>query len=108
MQSPLGGIARGAMPPHQRFGNWLSASLMRLLYSVPVTDLGPFRAIRADLLQELDMREMTYGWPSEMIVKAASQDHAIALKLLKLFIRIRGAYGKTNRIVTNAKGFGIY
>ena len=67
----LGEIAAGAMPPHQRFGNWLASSLMRLLYRVPVTDLGPYRAIRADVLRELEMREMTFGWPTEMMVKTA-------------------------------------
>jgi hypothetical protein len=41
------------------------------LYGVPVTDLSPFRAIRRDLLLSLDMREMIYGWPTEMTVKAA-------------------------------------
>jgi glycosyltransferase involved in cell wall biosynthesis len=67
----LGSIVPGAMPPHQRFGNWLSSGLMRLLYRIPVTDLGPYRAITADLLQSLKMREMTFGWPTEMMVKAA-------------------------------------
>ena len=66
-----GGMARGAMPPHQRFGNWLVARLVYLLYDVRLTDLGPFRAVRRDLLAALDMREHTYGWPVEMIVKAA-------------------------------------
>jgi glycosyltransferase involved in cell wall biosynthesis len=61
----------GALPPHQLFGNWLVSRLMRLLYGMNITDLGPFRAIRADLLASLDMREMTYGWPTEMMVKAA-------------------------------------
>lgn len=67
----LGGILPGAMPGHQRFGNWLASRLMRSLYGLPVTDLGPYRAIRADLLRSLAMREMTYGWPTEMMVKAA-------------------------------------
>jgi glycosyltransferase involved in cell wall biosynthesis len=67
----LGGMAPGAMPPHQYFGNWLVARLMYLLYGVRLTDLGPFRAVRRDLLTALDMREHTYGWPVEMIVKAA-------------------------------------
>jgi glycosyltransferase involved in cell wall biosynthesis len=67
----LGHIAAGAMPSHQRFGNWLAARLMRGLYRVQVTDLGPYRAIRRDLLRELDMREMTFGWPTEMMVKTA-------------------------------------
>jgi glycosyltransferase involved in cell wall biosynthesis len=68
---PRGHIAPGAMPPQQRFGNWLASRLMNLLYGLSVTDLGPYRAVRRSLLETLDMREMTYGWPTEMMVKAA-------------------------------------
>lgn len=64
-------IDPGAMPPHQRFGNRLVSRLMGMLYGLTITDLAPFRAIRRDLLLKLDMREMTYGYPTEMIVKAA-------------------------------------
>ncbi len=67
----LGRIEPGAMTPPQRFGNWLAAALMRLLYGLRVTDLGPYRAVRRDLLIGLGMQEMTFGWPTEMIVKAA-------------------------------------
>jgi glycosyltransferase involved in cell wall biosynthesis len=67
----LGSIEPGAMPFQQRFGNWLVSRLMNVLYDVSITDLGPFRAIRRQFLQELDMQEMTYGWPTEMIAKAA-------------------------------------
>ena len=67
----LGRIAPGAMPFHQRFGNWLMARLMNTLYGLRLTDLGPYRAIRRDLLMSLEMREMTFGWPTEMTVKAA-------------------------------------
>jgi glycosyltransferase involved in cell wall biosynthesis len=67
----LGRMAPGAMPPHQRFGNWLVSRLMNALYGLTITDLGPYRAVRGELLDELDMQEMTYGWPTEMIVKAA-------------------------------------
>ena len=67
----LGHIMPGAMPSHQRFGNWLVSRLMNLLYGISITDLGPYRAIRHSLLLQLDMQEMTYGWPTEMIVKAA-------------------------------------
>jgi glycosyltransferase involved in cell wall biosynthesis len=69
----LGHIAPGAMPFQQRFGNWLAARLMNRLYDLAVTDLGPYRAIRRPLLVALDMREMTYGWPTEMMVKAAKR-----------------------------------
>ncbi len=67
----LGAREPGSMTPHQVFGNWLAATIMRALYGVPVTDLGPFRAIRRDDLLGLEMRELTYGWSVEMMVKAA-------------------------------------
>jgi glycosyltransferase involved in cell wall biosynthesis len=67
----LGAREPGSMTPHQVFGNWLAATLMRALYGVAVSDLGPFRAIRRDDLLALDMRELTYGWSVEMMVKAA-------------------------------------
>jgi glycosyltransferase involved in cell wall biosynthesis len=67
----LGHIAPGAMPPHQRLGNRLVAWLVKRLYGLQISDLGPYRAVRRDWLGRLDMREMTYGWPAEMIVKAA-------------------------------------
>lgn len=66
-----GGMVAGAMPAHQLHGNRLVAWLVRRIYGVPLTDLGPFRAIRRSLLGRLDMRERTYGWPIEMILKAA-------------------------------------
>ena len=73
----LGAMQAGAMPPHQRFGNWLTSRLMRRLYAIAVTDLGPYRAIRSDLLQALEMREMTFGWPTEMMVKSARRNARI-------------------------------
>jgi glycosyltransferase involved in cell wall biosynthesis len=66
----LGSRARGSMTWQQVFGNHLAAFLMRALYGVRVSDVGPFRTIRRDHLLALEMREMTYGWPSEMIVKS--------------------------------------
>ena len=60
-----------ALPWHQVFGNRLAASLIRLLYGVEITDLGPFRAGRADVLRALALEEPTYGWAVEMILKGA-------------------------------------
>lgn len=67
----LGTRERGSMTPQQVFGNRLVALLMSLLYGTAVSDLGPFRAIRRRDLLALEMREMTYGWSVEMMVKAA-------------------------------------
>jgi glycosyltransferase involved in cell wall biosynthesis len=65
----------GALPWHQVFGNRLAASLIRLLYSreygLDISDLGPFRAGRADVLHALALEETTYGWAVEMILKGA-------------------------------------
>jgi len=69
----LGIISSGAMPPHQRFGNRMVSLLMNALYKLSITDLGPYRAIRTELLTELKMQEMTFGWPTEMIVKSAKR-----------------------------------
>lgn len=66
----LGRREPGALAPHQLLGNQLASWLISRLYGVHVTDLGPFRAIRRDALLVLDMQEMTYGWPVEMMVKA--------------------------------------
>ncbi len=67
----LGARDRGSMTWQQVFGNHLASFMMRAIYGVRVTDVGPFRTIRREDLLALDMQEMTYGWPSEMIVKAA-------------------------------------
>ena len=61
----------GALPWYQVFGNRLAASLIRLLYGLEISDLGPFRAGRADVLHGLALEETTYGWAVEMILKGA-------------------------------------
>jgi hypothetical protein len=62
---------RAALPWHQAFGNRLAASLIRLLYGLRITDLGPFRAGRVNVLRALALEETTYGWAVEMILKGA-------------------------------------
>jgi len=58
-----------ALPWHQAFGNRLAAGLIRLLFGVKITDLGPFRAARADVLRALALEETTYGWAVEIILR---------------------------------------
>jgi len=60
-----------AMPAHQRLGNRLAALLIRVRHGVPVTDLSPFRAVRRAMLLALPIEDLTFGWPTEMIVNAA-------------------------------------
>ncbi len=68
----------GALPWHSVFGNRLAASLIRRLYGAQITDLGPFRAARIDVLRRLDLQETTYGWAVEMILKGALAGFRIA------------------------------
>lgn len=65
--------AAGALPWHAAFGNWLAAGLITKLYGVKISDLGPFRAARADVLRALQLEETTYGWAVEIILKGAIQ-----------------------------------
>ena len=67
----LGDLEPGSMQPQQIFGNWLATNLIRLIYGVTFTDLGPFRAIRYDRLRELGMCDPDFGWTVEMQVRAA-------------------------------------
>jgi glycosyltransferase involved in cell wall biosynthesis len=78
----------GALPWHAVFGNWLAASLIKLLYGVRISDLGPFRAARADVLRELALEEATYGWAVEMILKGALQGFRIVEVPVSYYPRI--------------------
>lgn len=55
---------------HQQFGNDLASGLIRFLWNEPISDLGPFRAIRYSSLKQLDMQDQRFGWTVEMQVKA--------------------------------------
>ncbi len=97
---PAGGMEPGAMPPHARFGNWLVARLMRLLYGLRVSDLGPYRAIRASLLARIEMQEMTYGWPTEMMVKAARH----GARVVEVPVRYRVRRGGKSKVSGTIRG----
>jgi hypothetical protein len=88
------------MPPHQRFGNHLVAWLVRLFYHVELTDLGPFRAIRRERLAELQMQERTYGWPIEMMVKAAKR----RFRLLEVPVRFRPRLAGQSKVGGTVRG----
>src|SRR6516165_10007734 len=78
----------GAMPWHAAFGNRLAAFLINILFRQRITDLGPFRAARADVLRRLTLEETTYGWAVEMIVKGASQGFRVVEVPVSYYPRI--------------------
>ncbi|MEO0882073.1 MAG: glycosyltransferase family 2 protein [Pseudomonadota bacterium] len=74
----LGQAERGALTLPQQFGNRLACSLMRLFWGAKYTDLGPFRAIRREAYERLQMTAPTFGWTVEMQVRALKQKLAVA------------------------------
>jgi len=72
-----GGLEPGAMPWHAVFGNRLAATLIRWLYGVPLTDLGPFRAARLEVLRTLALQEMTYGWAVELPTRGTMRGYRV-------------------------------
>jgi glycosyltransferase involved in cell wall biosynthesis len=84
-----GNSEKGALLPQQVFGNAIATSLIKLLYGVKFTDLGPFRAIKFDKLLQLNMTDTTYGWTVEMQVKAAKEK----FKCIEVPVRYRKRIG---------------
>ena len=66
----LGTREQGAMLPQAYFGNKLACFLMWLFFGARYTDLGPFRVIRWDYLEQIGMTDTNFGWTIEMQIKA--------------------------------------
>jgi glycosyltransferase involved in cell wall biosynthesis len=63
---------RGAWPVHARLANRVLAAGLRRWSGVALHDLGPMRAARRVPLIELGTRDRRFGWPLEMVMRAAS------------------------------------
>ncbi len=63
-------VEPGAMTATQKYGSAFAAAVLTARFGVETTDLGPLRAIRRDKLDQLAMRDATWGWTIEMQVKA--------------------------------------
>ncbi|HEV2813297.1 MAG TPA: glycosyltransferase family 2 protein [Solirubrobacteraceae bacterium] len=64
-------VERGAMPPHARVANRVLAYELRRRAGVRVSDLGPMRAARRTDLLTLGIEDRRFGWPLEMVMRAA-------------------------------------
>ena len=90
----------GSMSWHQVFAGYMVGFLLRLLYGVRSTDMGPFRAIRRDALERLNLREETYGWPLEMQMRAARA----GLRILEVPVDYRRRAGGQSKIAGTVRG----
>ena len=62
----------GAWPLHARLANRLLAGELRRRARVPMRDLGPMRAAPRAALLALGIRDRRFGWPLEMVLRAAA------------------------------------
>lgn len=83
-----------------QFGNKLAGFFLRLLFRRNFTDLGPFRAIRWNKLQELGMVDTNYGWTIEMQIKAIRLNLAIK----EIPVRYRFRYAGESKVTGSLKG----
>jgi len=90
----------GSMSPHQVLAGHVAGFGMGALYGVRYTDMCAYRAIRRDALQQLDMRELTYGWNIEMQMKAARAK----LRILEVPIPYRCRMGGQSKVAGSLRG----
>jgi len=87
----LGEHEPGSLTIVQRLGNRLATGLLRLLFGLAATDLGPFRAVRWQALESLGMRDRDFGWTVEMQARAARA----GLRVLEVPVRYRRRVGRS-------------
>ena len=87
----LGNRAGAGRPWSARFGTALCVWLINRLWGTRYRDLGPFRAIRRDALDDLGMEDLTWGWTIEMQVKAVEA----ALRVREVPVRQRTRIGQS-------------
>ena len=90
----------GSMNLQQIFAGRLAGLILRFLYGARYTDMSPFRAIRRDALERLDMREQTYGWNLEMQMKAARD----GLRILEVPVNHRRRAGGESKVSGTFRG----
>jgi glycosyltransferase involved in cell wall biosynthesis len=96
---------RGALSPQQRVGNAIASTALRILYGAQYTDLGPFRAIRWDVLEDLEMRDRNFGWTVEMQIKAARR--GVPHREVPVSYRPRIGISKVSGTVRGSVGAGV-
>jgi glycosyltransferase involved in cell wall biosynthesis len=65
------GARRGSSPLHARVANRALALELRRRSGLRLTDIGPMRAARREPLLALGIVDRRFGWPLEMVLRAA-------------------------------------
>lgn len=88
----------GSLALQQVAAGHVAGLLLRLIYGASFTDMSPFRAIRYDALQRLGMREPTYGWNLEMLMRIV----AAGLPYVEIPVGQRRRIGGVSKVSGNA------
>ncbi len=91
---------RGAWPWHARLGNRALAAELRRRTGAELSDIGPMRAARRTALLELGVRDRRFGWPLEMVLRAARSDW----RLIELPVTYRPRAGGRSKVTGSALG----
>lgn len=99
----IGSRMRGKAEPRslngaQVFAGKMIGGLVKMMYGYRYTDMGPFRAIRRECLEAMQMREMTYGWNLEMQIKALK----MRLRVVEIPVDYRCRIGGQSKVSGNA------
>ncbi|MBN2645823.1 MAG: glycosyltransferase family 2 protein [Desulfuromonadaceae bacterium] len=97
---------REALSIQQRFGNGLATFLISLLWGGSYQDLGPMRVIRWQALEQLGMRDRSFGWTIEMQIRALQHNLRFCEVPLLYLPRLAGRskISRTLKGVLNAGG----
>jgi glycosyltransferase involved in cell wall biosynthesis len=87
----------GSLAPQQVIAAYVGGLLLHLVYGASFTDLSPFRAIRRDELGRLGMKQETYGWNLEMLMRVA----AARLPALEIAVGQRRRIGGVSKVSGN-------
>jgi len=98
----------GQHPWHAALGTRMVAAFVSWRYGTRVSDVGPLRAIRADLLRRLGMRDRAFGWPVEMVVKVAALGARISEVPVAHHARLGGRSKVSGTVVGSLRaGYGF-
>lgn len=101
----LGHADTGSLTPQQKWGNRLAVFLIQALWGHQYTDLGPFRAIRRELFETLNMQELTYGWTVEMQIKVLQAGYRVCE--VPVNTRVRLGKSKVSGTIKGSIGAGV-
>jgi glycosyltransferase involved in cell wall biosynthesis len=96
----------GAFPLHARWGNAAIAWRLRRAVGVPIRDLGPMRAARRTVLLDLGLRDRRFGYPLEMVVRAARAGHRVVEVDVDYAPRLGGRSKVTGSVRGTARALG--